>query len=285
MLKEKAKFDDKDFELEKDDETELDDHKEKEELEEIFEQFEQMFGAKSDFDDEEFELEQDNEAGSNGHKEEDLERIVGQFEQMLRDEDQSEKKSSGSEKGDRHQSTNSNEKEALKDLLGQFEQMLEKESDNKEFELEQDEQYRPNDSQQDEEIDQALSGVGEVVKSSRENLGIVEAFWEEPESERAKLLTKAEITQEKFEQTVTRVGLHLYDVKDCLEGWGDLSMLPETYEQLLLANNELSEIFEKMYGKSITGASDERNELTLEEEIDDWELDDDDWELDDDDDI
>ena len=62
-------------------------------------------------------------------------------------------------------------------------------------------------------------------------------------------------------------------------------MLPETYEQLLLANNELSRIFEKMYGKSTAEVLDKRKELISEEE-DDWELDDDDddWELDDDDD-
>ena len=147
----------------------------------------------------------------------------------------------------------------------------------------------------DAEIDEALSGVGEVVKSAKENLGIVEAFWEEPESQRAKLLVKAEITQEQFEQVVTRAGSHLYDVKDCLEGWGDLSMLPETYEQLLLANNELSEIFEKMYGKKTVEVQNKRKGLVSEKEDDleledgvevgDWALDDeDDWDFDDDDD-
>ena len=58
-------------------------------------------------------------------------------------------------------------------------------------------------------------------------------------------------------------------------------MLPETYEQLLLANNELSEIFEKMYGKTIVEELDTRTEPASEED-DDWDLDDDDdWDLDD----
>jgi hypothetical protein len=136
----------------------------------------------------------------------------------------------------------------------------------------------------DAEIDEALSGVGEVVKLAKENLAIVEAFWEQPASERAMLLAKAQITQEQFEQVVTRAGSYLYDVKDCLEGWGDLSMLPETYEQLFLANNELSEIFEKMYGKAIVEELDTGMGSASE---DDWDLDDDDdWDFgtDDDDD-
>ncbi len=100
------------------------------------------------------------------------------------------------------------------------------------------------------------------------------------------LLVKAEVTQELFEQVVTRVGSHLYDVKDCLEGWGDLSMLPETYEQLLLANNELSAIFQKMYEGRKVETQDKRRGLVSEEE-DDWEVEGDDeesdWALDDDD--
>jgi hypothetical protein len=127
----------------------------------------------------------------------------------------------------------------------------------------------------DTEIDEALSGVGGLIKSAKENLSMVEAFCEEAESERAELLAKAGITQEDFEQIVTRTGSYLYDVKDCLEGWGDLSMLPETYEQLLLANNQLSEIFKKMYGKRIVEILEKKKAYGEE---DNWELSDDDYE-------
>ncbi len=352
MLRAKAEFEDDD-ELDEDDKSQSDDYKEKEALRELSEQFEQMLRAKAEFEDND-ELERGGGSESDDHQEKEaLEEFFEQFEQMLKTEAEPGNNSLESEQDDISQSKDHKGKEALKELLGQFEQMLdtEVEPDSDEFELEQGDRSQSNGYKEkeeleelleqpgpvqktargagavshgkdgseshgeekashnvtgpsspsqgeglnDAEIDEALSGVGEVVKSAKENLGIVEAFWEEPESQRAKLLTKAEITQEQFEQVVTRAGSHLYDVKDCLEGWGDLSMLPETYEQLLLANNELSEIFEKMYGKRTVKVQDKRkgpvsekeDDLELEDsvEVGDWALEDeDDWDFDDDDD-
>ena len=302
--------------------------KDKEEIEELSRQFEQMLRAKAQFDDDD-ELEEDDESESANRKEREvLEGLFGQFEQMLKTEAESGQKLLESDQDDVSKANDSKSKEALKELLEQFEQMLNEDPDleDNELGLGLDDRSRSNgkkgqpgqgqrtartagspgsyeeeepshnakgpapsahgDGLNDAEIDEALSCVGEVIESAKASLGMVEAFWEEQESERARLLVKAEVTQELFEQVVIRVGSHLYDVKDCLEGWGDLSMLPETYEQLLLANNELSEIFQKMYGERKAKVQDRRRELVSEEE-DDWEIADDgeegDWALDDDD--
>jgi hypothetical protein len=307
--------------------------KDKDELEELSKQFEQMLRAKARFDDDELddddEKEEDDEAELASRKErEELKGLFGQFEQMLKTEAESGQKLLESDQDDVSKANDSKSKEALKELLEQFEQMLNEDPDleDNELGLGLDDRSRSNgkkgqpgqgqrtartagspgsyeeeepshnakgpapsahgDGLNDAEIDEALSCVGEVIESAKASLGMVEAFWEEQESERARLLVKAEVTQELFEQVVIRVGSHLYDVKDCLEGWGDLSMLPETYEQLLLANNELSEIFQKMYGERKAKVQDRRRELVSEEE-DDWEIADDgeegDWALDDDD--
>ena len=300
MFGAKTEFEDDEFELEQDDGSESDDHKEKEEPEEFFEQFEQMLKNETEPGNNSLELEQGNKSQSRGYKgKEALKELLGQFEQMLDAEAEPDNEEFELEQDEQSQSNGYKQKEKLKELFEHPEQIerttrgagaLYHATDESDSRGEEKTLHNVTGASSqglnDEEIDQALSGVGEVVKSAKENLGIVEAFWEESESERAKLLTKAEITQEEFEQIITRVGSHLYDVKDCLEGWGDLSMLPETYEQLLLANNELSGIFEKMYGKSTTEVLDKRKGLVSEEE-DDWELDDDDddWELDDDDDM
>jgi hypothetical protein len=290
------------------------DKEELEELEELSRQFEQMLRAKAQSEDDDLE---DDEAESASRKESgELEALFGQFEQMLKTESGSEHQLLESDQDDVSRLSDSNSKEALKELLEQFEQMLNEDHDSEdsELELEPDDRSQSNgsngkkrqprqgqgtareeepshsakgsassaqgDGQNAAEIDEALSNVGEVIESAKANLGMVEAFWEEQESERAKLLVKAEVTQEQFEQVVTRVGSHLYDVKDCLEGWGDLSMLPETYEQLLLANNELSEIFQKIYGRN--AEAQDRRRLLVSEEEDDWEVEDDDDEDDDD---
>jgi hypothetical protein len=289
------------------DESHAGSDKDKEELEELSRQFEQMLRAKAQFEDDDAD-----ESESANHKEkEELEELFGQFEQMLKAESESGHKLLESDQDDVSKTSDSNSKEALKELLEQFEQMLNEDPDSEDNELELDQNNRSrsngkkrqprqgqgtareeesshsakgsassaqDDGQNDAEIDEALSNVGEVIESAKANLGIVEAFWEEEESERPKLLVKAGITQDQFEQVVTRVGSNLYDVKDCLEGWGDLSMLPETYEQLLLANNELSEIFQKIYGAR--KVQDMRRRLVSEEE-DDWEVEDDDEDDDD----
>jgi len=298
MLKAKAEFENEEFELEQDDGSESDDYKEREELEEFFEQFEQMLKNEAEPGNNSLELEQGDKSQSRGYKgKEALKELLGQFEQMLDTEAESDNEEFELEQDEQSQPNGYKQKEELKELFEHPEQIertargagaLHHATDESDPRGEEKTLHNVTGASSqglnDEEIDQALSGVGEVIKSAKENLGIVEAFWEESESERAKLLIKAEITQERFEQIVTRVGSHLYDVKDCLEGWGDLSMLPETYEQLLLASNEVSGIFEKMYGKSATEELRKRKGLTSEEE-DDWELDDDDdWELDDDDD-
>jgi len=304
--------DDDDDELERGGGSESDDHQEKEALEEFFEQFEQMLKTEAEPGNNSLESEQDDTSQSKDHKgKEALKELLGQFEQMLNTEVEPDSDEFELEQGDRSQSNGYKEKEE-EELLeqpgpvqktargagavshgkdGSGSHGEEKASHN----VTGPSSPSQGEGLNDAEIDEALSGVGEVVKSAKENLGIVEAFWEEPESQRAKLLTKAEITQEQFEQVVTRAGSHLYDVKDCLEGWGDLSMLPETYEQLLLANNELSEIFEKMYGKKRIEVQNKRkgpisekeDDLELEDsvEVGDWALDDeDDWDFDDDDD-
>jgi hypothetical protein len=305
MLKTKAEFEDNDLELDKDDEAQPDDNKEKEELEEFFEQFEQMLKNEAEPGNSSLELEQGSRSQPNGSKgKEALKELLGQFEQMLNTDADPENEEFELKQYDRSQS-NGHKEEELKELFEQpgqvqrtargagasFQAKDGSDSHAEEKTLQNVTETSTSSSSSsinDMEVDEALSGVGEVVKSAKENLGIVEAFWEESEAERAKLLAKVQITQDEFEQIVTRAGSHLYDVKDCLEGWGDLSMLPETYEQLLLANNELTELFEKMYGKSTAEVLDKKKGLAYEEE-DDWELDDDDdddddWELDDDDD-
>jgi hypothetical protein len=305
MFDSKKELEDNDLELREDDEARSGDYEEKEELEEFFEQFEQMLKTEAESGNNSLELEQGSKSQPKGYKgKEALKELLGQFEQMLNTDADPENEEFELKQYDRSQS-NGHKEEELKELFEQPGQVqrtargagaLYQAKDGSDSHAEEKalqnvtEASTPssNSGMNDVEVDEALAGVGEVVKSAKENLGIVEAFWEESEAERATLLAKAQITQDEFEQIVTRAGSHLYDVKDCLEGWGDLSMLPETYEQLLLANNELTELFEKMYGKRTAEVLDKKKEPAHEEE-DDWELDDDDdddddWELDDDDD-
>jgi len=305
MFDSKKELEDNDLELGEDDKARSGDYKEKEELEEFFEQFEQMLKKEAEPENTSLELEESSRSQPKAYKgKEALKELLGQFEQMLNTDADSENGEFELKQYDRSQS-NGHKEEELKDLFEQPGQVqrtargagaLYQAKDGSDSHTEEKSLQNvteastssSNKGQNDVEVDEALSGVGEVIKAAKENLGIVEAFWEESEAERAKLLTKAQITQDEFEQLVTRAGSHLYDVKDCLEGWGDLSMLPETYEQLLLANNELTELFEKMYGKRAAEVLDKKKEPAYEEE-DDWELDDDDdddddWELDDDDD-
>jgi hypothetical protein len=301
MLKEKAEFEDDELELEEDDEDEPNNHKEKEALEDFLEQFEQMLKDKDEHDNKLLKSEQIAGSQPKDYKEKEaLKELLGQFEQIINNEAKHDNDDFALEQYDRSRSNGYKKEEGLKEFLEQSGQVQrtargaeasyhvvggpdahgeEKTLPNVTEPSTPSHNHGPNDT----EVDEALLGVGAVIKSAKENLGIVEAFWEESESERAELLAKAGITQEDFEQIVARTGSHLYDVKDCLEGWGDLSMLPETYEQLLLANNELSELFEKIYGKSTIKALNEKNQKAYEED-DDWELDDDDddWELDDD---
>jgi hypothetical protein len=262
------------------------DDKKEETLEDFFAQFQQMLEAEAKSGNKPLELEQTAPQSQDHKGGESIQDLLKQFEQMLNDEIDPDSNKFALEQHDQSQSNGHQEDDGLKEFLEQFEQdqrmdqgagALHSIGSNAPGEekalppVTQPSTPSRNNGPDDANVDEALSGVGAVVKSAKENLGIVEAFWEESELERVKLLAKAGITQEDFEQLVTRTGAHLYDVKDCLEGWGDLSMLPETYEQLLLANNELTEIFEKMYGK-------EALEI-LSKNFDD----DDDWELDDDD--
>ena len=293
MLRAKAHFDDDDDnnELEEDDKSESANRKEREELEGLFGHFEQMLKAEAESGQKLLESDQDDVLNPNDSKgKEALKELLEQFEQMLNEDPDFEDNELELGPDDRSRSNGNNGK---KGQPGQGQRTARTADGPGSYEEEEPSQDAKGpapsahgDGLNDAEVDEALSSVGEVIESAKANLGMVEAFWEEEESERVTLLVKAEVTQELFEQVVTRVGSHLYDVKDCLEGWGDLSMLPETYEQLLLANNELSAIFQKMYGERKVEAHDKRRGLVSEEE-DDWEVEDDgeesDWALDDDD--
>ena len=113
------------FELEQDYPTS---DKDKEALEELSEQFEQMLRAKADFEDDD-ELDEDDKSKSDDYKEKEaLEELSEQFEQMLRAkaefEDNDELERGGRSESDDHQ-----EKEALEEFFEQFEQMFNAKTD------------------------------------------------------------------------------------------------------------------------------------------------------------
>ncbi len=158
---------------------------------------------------------------TNRKEREELEGLFGQFEQMLKAESESGQKLLESGQDDVSNPNDSKSKEALKELLEQFEQMLNEDfdSEDEELELGPDDRSRSNgkkgqpgqgqrtaltsdspgsyeesrnaegpapsshgDGLNDAEIDEALSSVGEVIESAKANLGMVETFWEEEDS-------------------------------------------------------------------------------------------------------